>query len=132
MSEELFPLLLNLRSLRSQAREMELSQLQDGLEKLSQVVAEREEHDAKIQAEQSEKNSLLNKYRELLAADGILPEELLAITKGNKPSKRAPRPAKYEFNDGAFVRTWTGQGRTPSALKALLDQGASLEDFEIK
>lgn len=132
MSDQLFATLLNIRSLRAQAREMELSQLQEGLEKLSAVVNERAEQEAQIEAEKSEKNNLLQQYREMLAADGITPEELLEITQGRKPSKRAPRPAKYSFHDGDEMKTWTGQGRTPSALKALLDQGASLEDYEIK
>ncbi|MGF1690502.1 H-NS family nucleoid-associated regulatory protein [Photobacterium kagoshimensis] len=126
--------LLNLRSLRALAREYTLEQLQEGLEKLQTVVAEREESEAEEIAKEKERTEKLNQYREMLLADGIDPEELLGSLAGAKApkAKRAARPAKYKFVDeNGEEKTWTGQGRTPSALKTALDQGRSLEEFEI-
>lgn len=126
--------LLNLRSLRALAREMTLEQLEESLEKLQTVVTERQETEAEEKAKNAEREQKLAQYREMLEQDGIDPEELLAaLSKQSKPkSKRAPRPAKYKFNDhNGDEKTWTGQGRTPSALQAQLDQGKKLEEFEI-
>lgn len=124
--------LFNLRSLRALAREYSLEQLQEALEKLQTVVTEREEAEAEELAKEKERQEKLNQYREMLLADGIDPEELLA-TLGKAPkAKRAARPAKYKFTDeNGEEKTWTGQGRTPTALKKALEAGKSLEDFEI-
>lgn len=127
-------ILNNIRTLRAQAREVDLEVLEEMFEKLTIVIQERREEDASAQQEAQEKISKLQRYREMLLADGIDPTDLLGsgdvkVTK----VKRAPRPAKYEYTDeNGEHKTWTGQGRTPVAIKKLLDEGKSLTDFEIK
>ncbi len=78
----------------------------------------------------------LSEYAQMIAQDGIDVEDLLAAlsgeSKGKAKSKRAPRPAKYKYVDASGAeKTWTGQGRTPSAIQTALDAGKSLEEFEI-
>jgi DNA-binding protein H-NS len=121
-------LLLNLRSLRALSREMTIEQLQESLEKLTQVVNERVQEKEQFHAENKERNDKLEAYREMLIADGIDPEELLGLMSTKpKKSNRAPRPAKYKYVDeDGQEKTWTGQGRTP---KFLVDK--NLEDFLI-
>ncbi|EGU36842.1 H-NS family nucleoid-associated regulatory protein, partial [Vibrio scophthalmi] len=52
---------------------------------------------------------------------------MTALAKQPIKSKRAPRPAKYRYMDeNGEEKTWTGQGRTPSAL---VDK--NLDDFLI-
>lgn len=123
--------LLNLRSLRAVARELTLEQLQEALEKLQAVVSEREEAEAEARAAEKERIEKLEKYREMLIQDGIAPEELMATLGSTKPkSKRAARPAKYKYIDvDGSEKTWTGQGRTPKAIKEALDNGGKIEDF---
>ncbi|KJF88859.1 H-NS histone family protein [Photobacterium phosphoreum] len=124
--------LLNLRSLRALSREYTLEQLEEALDKLTTVVTERSEAEAEEQAKETERNEKLAQYREMLLADGIDPEELLASLAKAPKTKRASRPAKYQFIDeNGDEKTWTGQGRTPSALKKALDDGKALEEFEI-
>ncbi|PSU27497.1 transcriptional regulator [Photobacterium phosphoreum] len=124
--------LLNLRSLRALSREYTLEQLEEALDKLTTVVTERSEAEAEEQAKETERNEKLAQYREMLLADGIDPEELLASLAKAPKTKRASRPAKYQFIDeNGDEKTWTGQGRTPSALKKALDDGQALEEFEI-
>ncbi|SMY32874.1 DNA-binding protein H-NS [Photobacterium malacitanum] len=124
--------LLNLRSLRALSREYTLEQLEEALDKLTTVVTERSEAEAEEQAKENERNEKLAQYREMLLADGIDPEELLASLAKAPKTKRASRPAKYKFIDeNGDEKTWTGQGRTPSALKKALDNGQALEEFEI-
>ncbi|KKC98161.1 MULTISPECIES: H-NS family nucleoid-associated regulatory protein [Photobacterium] len=123
--------LLNLRSLRALAREYSLEQLKEALEKLQTVVDEREESEAEEIAKEKEREEKLKQYRDMLLADGIDPEELMANI-GKAKTKRAARPPKYKFIDeNGEEKTWTGQGRTPSALKKALEEGKSLDDFKL-
>lgn len=111
--------LLNLRNLRAQSRELTLEQLQEGLDKLTQVVDERIKVEEQLREENREKEEKLETYRQLLIADGITAEELLEVmgTSKSKKSVRATRPAKYKYtDDDGQEKTWTGQGRTPKFL----------------
>ncbi|MFW9621557.1 MAG: H-NS family nucleoid-associated regulatory protein, partial [Macromonas sp.] len=36
---------------------------------------------------------------------------------GTTKSKRAPRPAKYKYQEDGQEKTWTGQGRMPKAIE---------------
>lgn len=123
----------NLRILRAQAREIELDVLNEMLEKLSVVVAERREEEEAEQALLREKADKLAKYKEMLMNDGIDISELMDLpTETKTKAKRAPRPAKYQYNDeNGEKKSWTGQGRTPSPIKKALDAGGSLDDFLI-
>ena len=111
--------LLNLRTLRAQSRTYSLEQLQEGLKKLTQVVNERQEEEAKRVAGQREREEKLETYRQLLQADGITVEDLMTLASHSKHKKatRKPRPAKYRYiDDDGHEKTWTGQGRTPTFL----------------
>ncbi|MBG0750674.1 DNA-binding protein H-NS [Pectobacterium carotovorum subsp. carotovorum PCCS1] len=108
--------------------------MEEMLEKLEVVVNERREEDSQVQAEVEERARKLQQYRDMLIADGIDPNELLQSLGSVKvagKSKRAARPAKYQYTDeNGEVKTWTGQGRTPAVIKkAIEEQGKSLDDF---
>ena len=128
-----FKVLNNVRTLRAQARELPLTDLEEILEKLTVVVTERREEAEAEETQNREKEEKLSKYREMLLADGIDPNELLgALESGKKRTKRAPRPAKYSYTDeNGEQKSWTGQGRTPAAIKKALDSGKSLDSFLI-
>ncbi|MBG6245100.1 DNA-binding transcriptional regulator H-NS [Candidatus Symbiopectobacterium sp. 'North America'] len=133
MSEAL-KVLNNIRTLRAQARECSLDTLEEMLEKLEVVVNERRDEDNQAQAEIEERTRKLQQYCDMLIADGIDPNELLqslGAAKTPGKSKRAARPAKYQYTDeNGEARTWTGQGRTPAVIKkAIEEQGKSLDDF---
>ena len=133
---ELFATLLNIRTLRSLCKEMSLDDLELALEKLTTVVTERKEKEQHSLAENAERLAKLEEYRQLMAQDGIDLSDLVEAmgqTSKTPKAKRAPRPAKYRFlDDKGNEKTWTGQGRTPSALQKLIDQGCYLDEFEIK
>lgn len=133
MSEAL-KILNNIRTLRAQARECSLETLEEMLEKLEVVVNERREEETHAKAESEERTRKLEQYREMLLADGIDPNELLstiAETKAPGKTKRAARPAKYQYVDeNGETRTWTGQGRTPAVIKkAIEEEGKQLDNF---
>lgn len=131
---EILKILNNIRTLRVHSRECSLEILEEILEKFKIIVKERKEEEKKIQEEIENKTVKLKKYREMLIADGINPNELLTKTnsiKSVQKRKRPKRPAKYKYinNNGDF-KTWTGQGRTPSVIKdAILKNDKILEDF---
>uniref|UniRef100_UPI003D19472B H-NS family nucleoid-associated regulatory protein n=1 Tax=Aeromonas bestiarum TaxID=105751 RepID=UPI003D19472B len=52
-------------------------------------------------------------------------------TKASGKMKRAPRPAKYKYQEDGQEKTWTGQGRMPKAIAEQVEQGKSLDDFLI-
>ncbi|MBK0000125.1 DNA-binding transcriptional regulator H-NS [Erwinia sp. S43] len=133
MSEAL-KILNNIRTLRAQARECSLETLEEMLEKLEVVVNERRDEENQAQAEVEERTRKLQQYRDMLIADGIDPNELLsslAAAKAPGKSKRAARPAKYQYvEENGETKTWTGQGRTPAVIKkAIEEQGKQLDDF---
>ncbi|MDC9595378.1 histone-like nucleoid-structuring protein H-NS [Xenorhabdus anantnagensis] len=133
MSENLKSL-NNIRTLRAQARECELSTLEEMLEKLTTVVEERRDEDSQARAQIEERTRKLQEYREMLEKDGIELSDLVDALSGKSTSKskRAARPAKYSYVDEGEIKTWTGQGRTPAVIKKAIDEeGKKLEDFLI-
>ncbi|URJ25480.1 DNA-binding transcriptional regulator H-NS [Blochmannia endosymbiont of Camponotus sp.] len=125
----------NIRTLRAQAKTCTLDTLEEMLEKLEVVVNERREENNQAQAEIEKHSRKLQQYRDMLIADGIDPNELLQNISSNTKlfhkNKRAARPAKYQYiNKYGEIKTWTGQGRTPSIIKKAIDEKKkTLEDF---
>ncbi|ARW81811.1 MULTISPECIES: H-NS family nucleoid-associated regulatory protein [Aeromonas] len=133
---EFLKVLLNIRSLRAACRELTLEQLEEGLEKLSAIVAERQQDEAADRQAREEHQRKINEYTEMLKAAGIDPAELVGTVanepaKAAKKGKRAPRPAKYRYLDNGVEKTWTGQGRMPSAIAKAVAEGKSIEEFAI-
>lgn len=125
----------NIRTLRAQARELPLTDLEEMLEKLEAVVNERRENEAAIASETKAKEEKLTKYRQMLLDDGIDLNALISTDSSvsKSRSKRAPRPAKYQYTDeNGDSKSWTGQGRTPAVIKQALASGKDLEEFLIK
>ncbi|MDP2570840.1 H-NS family nucleoid-associated regulatory protein [Vibrio penaeicida] len=127
--------LLNIRSLRAFARDLPLEHLEEALDKLTTVVDERREVEAAELEEKAEREAKLAEYANMIAKDGIDVDDLIAAlsgeTKSKAKKKRDPRPAKYKYTVDGVEKTWTGQGRTPSAIQAHLDSGKALDDFLI-
>ncbi|MGJ0624977.1 H-NS family histone-like protein [Xenorhabdus bovienii] len=133
MSENLKSL-NNIRTLRAQARECELTTLEEMLEKLTIVVEERRDEDSQARAQIEERSRKLQEYREMLEKDGIELSDLVDALSGKatSKSKRPVRPAKFSYIDEGETKTWTGQGRTPAVIKKAIDEeGKKLEDFLI-
>ncbi len=133
---EFLKVLLNIRSLRAACRELTLEQLEEGLEKLSAIVTERQQDEAADRQAREEHQRKINEYTEMLKAAGIDPAELVGTVanepaKAAKKGKRAPRPAKYRYLDNGIEKTWTGQGRMPSAIAKAVAEGKSIEEFAI-
>ena len=129
--------LLNIRSLRAAVRDLPFEQLQEIKEKFDTVVQEQLKAAEVDQAAKLEHEKKLAEFRELLAIEGISPEDLLSgrgLTTGadaGAKAQRAPRPAKYRYMGEGEARTWTGQGRMPAQIAAAIASGESLDAFLI-
>lgn len=136
---EVLKVLSNIRSLRLATRDFSVEQLENLLEKIETLVSEKKVELAKAQEEENARQERIAKYKELLEKEGISRQELaeiLGLDVSEKVSgvskKRPARPAKYQYVDeNGVTKTWTGQGRTPKAIQAQLDQGKPLSSFEI-
>lgn len=136
---EVLKVLSNIRSLRLATRDFSVEQLENLLEKIETLVSEKKVELAKAQEEENARQERIVKYKELLEKEGISRQELaeiLGLDVSEKVSgvskKRSTRPAKYQYVDeNGVTKTWTGQGRTPKAIQAQLDQGKPLSSFEI-
>ena len=134
---EFLKVLLNIRSLRAAIRELPFEQLLEAKEKFDLVYQERADSVEQERAEQEERQRKLNEFTEMLQQAGIDPRELLATAAapaaatGAAKSKRAPRPAKYQYEEDGQMKTWTGQGRMPKAIAAQVALGKDLNDFLI-
>lgn len=136
---EVLKVLSNIRSLRLATRDFSVEQLENLLEKIETLVSEKRVEIAKAQEEENARQERIAKYKELLEKEGISRQELaeiLGLDVSEKVSgvskKRSARPAKYQYVDeNGVTKTWTGQGRTPKAIQAQLDQGKPLSSFEI-
>lgn len=132
---EFLKVLLNIRSLRAALRELSFEQLEEVNEKFSSIYNERAAEIEKTRAADAERSAKLAEFQAMLADAGIDPSELVQATPAGKTprdgTKRAPRPPKYRYMENGEERTWTGQGRTPKALAAMLEQGRQLEEFLI-
>jgi len=101
------------------------------LSKLSVTELKQLQRDAakRIKAlERKEKKKVLAKMQELAASAGVTPNEVAAHFGGSRRGKGTP---KYHNPDNPS-QTWTGKGRRPGWLQALIDNGGKLEDYEIK
>lgn len=123
---------MNIRSLRAAARELTLEQLNEAFEKLSIVIAEKEEAMAKSEEEDRAKSEKIEALKRQLQESGLELTDLIG-EEVEMPvrKKRTPRPAKFKYMLDGEEKTWTGQGRTPSVIQKALDNGASMDDFLI-
>ncbi|EQB9977809.1 H-NS family nucleoid-associated regulatory protein [Enterobacter hormaechei] len=124
----------NIRTLRSQTREISLDVLEDVLEKFKIILIERREEETLRLANESQRRDKLETLRQMMLDEGIDPSELLAAigSPGKAKRTRSPRPAKYRYtNETGESKIWSGQGRMPKRISNLIAEGGELKDFEI-
>ena len=119
------------RRFKSALKEIGVDQLEEVKIKLQKIIDDRIAEEKAEKIENAQKNAKIQKIKEMLAAEGIDPEELLDEST-DKPSKRASRQPKYEiWNEAGEHITWTGQGRMPNVFKERIKDGETLDTFSI-
>ncbi|EHW7007478.1 H-NS histone family protein [Salmonella enterica] len=128
-------ILMNIRSVRVFAREMEFEQLLEMQEKLNTVIEERREDAEREAAERQEREKKRQELLQLIAGEGFSPEELLGLTEDTPKTRKKtlPKaPPKYQFDENGETKYWSGRGRTPKPIDEALKAGRSLDEFLIK
>ncbi|EAA8036943.1 DNA-binding protein [Salmonella enterica] len=128
-------ILMNIRSVRVFAREMEFEQLLEMQEKLNAVIEERREDAEREAAERQEREKKRQELLQLIAGEGFSPEELLGLTEDTPKTRKKtlPKaPPKYQFDENGETKYWSGRGRTPKPIDEALKAGRSLDEFLIK
>ena len=77
--------------------------------------------------EKGKRKEVMAQIRELAASIDVGIE----IFDKDKVKRRGQVPAKYQ-NPNDLSQKWSGRGMRPNWLKTLLDEGRSIEDFEIQ
>lgn len=90
------------------------------------------EVDKEIQQRQvEEKKRVSTQMKELAASVGMTVEEILGLEMAKKTKTKPRAPAKYR-NPENPEQTWSGRGKKPAWIREALEQGRSLEEFEIR
>jgi len=125
-------IITHVRRFKSAVKELSIDQLEETKDKLSKIIEERK---SEVEAERKANENRLqkiNKYKEMLAADGIDLDELQDVA-GLRTGRRGPRKPKYEiWNEAGERITWTGQGRMPNIFKQRVESGEPLDTFLIE
>jgi len=130
--EEFVQIIGHARRFKSATKDLSINELIEAKAKLEKIIEDRISKEEENKQKSAEKELKIEKYREMLAADGIAPDELVSEVPAKK-GKRARRPPKYEIRDeSGKVITWTGQGRMPNVFKARVEAGESLDKYLIK
>lgn len=98
-----------------------------------QNLSESELKDFIADAEKALKNKEKGKRKEVMAQIRELAASIdvgIEIFDKDKVKRRGQVPAKYE-NPNDLSQKWSGRGMRPNWLKGLLEEGRSLEEFEI-
>ncbi len=133
---ELMKILMNQRRLRAFLNALPVHHIPSIVENMNVVSKDRLADAERERQAQQARLAKIAEYKELLAADGIELADL--IPSGPElysagTTKRAPRPAKYEYTDDNGERcTWTGQGRQPVPIREGIARGKTLADFLIR
>ena len=129
---EFTAVLCHARRFKSAVKELSVEQLEEIKLKLDKIIEDRKIEFAGLRKKEAERLEKIKKYQEMLAADGIDPDELQSSSTV-KSGKRPPRQPKYEiWNEAGERITWTGQGRMPNLFKNRLEEGEKMETFLIE
>ena len=105
--------MMNIRSLRVFAREVDFEQLLEMQEKLNVVIDERREDAEREAAERAERERKRQELLQLIAGEGFSPEELLGITEDAPKTRKKtlPKaPPKYQFEENGGRPSLAVQG----------------------
>ena len=120
----------NIRSLRALSREFSIDVLEEMLEKLRIVTEEKRTQQQQAAQQQAEYQEKVN-TGELMRADGISPDELVADIQPPKAGGKSVNRARRNIVIPIILaqRKRTGQGRMPKPIAEAVARGKSLDSF---
>lgn len=128
--DEFVKIISHSRRFKSAVKEVSIDQLEEIKKKLAGIIESRRQELEEELKEEAKKIEKIEKYRKMLAADGLDPDDLqLEIPVPGR--KRGPRPPKYEIYVNNKHITWSGQGRMPNVFKEKVEAGENIDDYLI-
>lgn len=106
--------------MKSKLDELSEAELTAMIEDAKKALAEKRE---------TRRSDVIAKIRELAASIGV--NVTIAEPASAPAKKRSKLPAKYR-NPANAAQKWSGRGMKPKWLRALLEQGHRIEEFEIQ
>ncbi len=123
--------LSNLRILRAKLKGHSVKEINTIINKLNTLKQEIASRKLSAIENDPKKADSIKIIQGVMTENSLSLEELNAVLKENNRKKMAPR-YRYTGLDG-IEYTWSGQGKLPKTLKALLDKtGKIKEDYRIK
>lgn len=117
-------------SLRKASKELSVAELEKLAENLAELIEERQQEAAAMEAELAQKQASIDAIKQKMAESGVDLSDLLSALEGSGAAKpKGTVKPKYQIKDadGSLVQ-WTGRGRTPKVFQQFFDQGGSKED----
>ncbi|MCR5085164.1 MAG: H-NS histone family protein [Succinivibrionaceae bacterium] len=126
--------LLTLRILKSNLKGVSLDDLRDIMKNLEEVMADAERYEEENRQEIERRNQELQELQDRLNDLNLSADEKRKFFSVGAPRRpRGTVEPKFRFpKENGEEGTWTGRGRAPRELKALLDQGHSLDEYRIQ
>lgn len=121
-----------LHTLRKELKPCTSDELQSFIDRVSKILNEKRQQEAELQQKEKERLQLVDKVVTDVLESGVDLDLLVDKLKSEgDTTSHYKMKDKYRYTalDGE-VRRWTGQGRTPTPLKELMEaNGTSLEDY---
>lgn len=124
----------NIRSLRALSREFSIDVLEEMLEKLRIVTEEKRTQQQQAAQQQAEYQEKVNTWLELMRADGISPDELVADIQAAKGGRQKANRARRNIVIPIILaqrKPGPDRGRMPKPIAEAVAQGKSLDSFLI-
>lgn len=129
--DDFLRIIFHARRFKAAVKDISVEQLEEIKIKFQKIIDDRIAEEEAERSENAEKFAKIQKIKEMLAEEGIDPEELLDAP-FEKQGKRTPAKPKYEIwsEEGDRI-TWSGQGRMPNVFKVRIEGGETLDTFLI-
>lgn len=131
-----FKELYSIRNLRQALEGQSTKRIDDLIDRINEIKQEHAEAEKQAQAVREKKLTGLKQIKSLITQFGLTQNDLEGIENSvpatAREGKRVMKP-RYRFTgEDGVERTWSGQGKTPTALRMLMERdGTTKEDYLI-
>lgn len=128
---EFVKIALHRKRLKAAIKELDIEQLNKLANDITEIVAEREQEIAELNAE---KEAKIEKMHSILFEQGLTIDDLVdgeVSLDARKTPTRKVEPKYRVVDENGKEHLWTGRGRAPKPFQKYLDKGHSKESFLI-
>ncbi len=131
-----FKELYSIRNLRQALEGQSTKRIDDLIDRINEIKQEHAEAEKQAQAVREKKLTGLKQIKSLITQFGLTQNDLEGIENSvstlAREGKRVMKPRYRFMGEDGVERTWSGQGKTPTALRMLMERdGTTKEDYLI-